>query len=344
MRSTSGRGNLVAGQIVMNFPQHDPIQVEPLPPVRNAWFLTGPTAAGKTKVGVQLARRLNAEIISLDSMAVYRGMDIGTAKPTAEERTAVPHHLLDVASPREDYSLSEYLDAAHAAVAEIRGRGKEVLFVGGTPLYLKSLLRGAYQGPPADWAFREQIEKELAEVGLEALHERLQVIDPLLAAKLHPRDKRRIVRGLEVFRLTGQPLSHQQYQFDDARPAAESNVFVLQWPREILHQRIEARVGEMFSAGLVAEVERLLAEDGELSRTAAQAVGYREVLDYLQAAGSVKKPISLAQCIDFVKIRTRQFAKRQETWFRSLSECTFVPLDLDHSPAQVAESIAQLRS
>jgi tRNA dimethylallyltransferase len=329
----------------MNEPDFEP-DISPMPPVRNVWFLTGPTAAGKTKVGIELARRLDAEIISLDSMAIYLGMDIGTAKPSAEERAAVPHHLLDVASPADEYSLSQYLDAAHAAVDDIRSRGKEVLFVGGTPLYLKSLLRGAYQGPPADWEFRAQIEKELAVVGLEALHERLQVIDPLLAAKLHPRDKRRIIRALEVFRLTGQPLSHQQVQFDDARPADESNVFVLQWPRELLHQRIAARVDQMFAAGLVDEVKQLVAQYGQLSRTATQAVGYREVLQFLGHLPAEKghPARSLAECIELVKIRTRQFAKRQETWFRSLSECTFVPLDVNQSPTQIAEHIAALRN
>jgi tRNA dimethylallyltransferase len=329
----------------MNLPEFSPIEVSPTPPLRDCWYLTGPTAAGKTKVGIQLAQRLDAEIISLDSMALYRGMDIGTAKPSTAEREAVPHHLLDVVNPNEEYSLSEYLDAAHDCAAQIRARGKQVLFVGGTPLYLKSLLRGAYQGPPADWEFRAQIEKELEDVGIDALHERLQVIDPLLAAKLHPRDKRRIIRALEVFRLTGQPLSHQQNQFDDGRPAAQSQVFVLHWPRELLHQRIEARVDQMFTAGLVDEVKHLVATYGELSRTAAQAVGYREVLTYLKLvpAENNQSPQTLEQCIDQVKIRTRQFAKRQETWFRSLSECTFVPADVDHSPAQVAENIAHLR-
>ncbi|QDU29872.1 IPP transferase [Anatilimnocola aggregata] len=322
-----------------------PGDIPPTPALRDCWFLTGPTAAGKTKVGIQLAHKLDAEIISLDSMALYTGMDIGTAKPSAVERNAVPHHLLDVLPPNEEYSLSEYLDAAHTCVDEIRSRGKQVLFVGGTPLYLKSLLRGAYQGPPADWEFRQQIEKELAEVGIDALHERLQVIDPLMASKLHPRDKRRIVRALEVFRLTGQPLSHQQNQFDDSRSAAESHVYVLQWPRELLHQRIEARVDQMFAAGLVEEVKALVAQYGQLSRTAAQAVGYREVLEFLQLIPSEKNqpPVSIGQCIDFVKIRTRQFAKRQETWFRSLSECTFVPADVDHSPQQVAEMIIGLK-
>jgi tRNA dimethylallyltransferase len=329
----------------MNLPEFSPIEVSPTPPLRDCWYLTGPTAAGKTKVGIQLAQRLDAEIISLDSMALYRGMDIGTAKPSTAEREAVPHHLLDVVNPNEEYSLSEYLDAAHDCAAQIRARGTPVLFVGGTPLYLKSLLRGAYQGPPADWEFRAQIEKELEDVGIDALHERLQVIDPLLAAKLHPRDKRRIIRALEVFRLTGQPLSHQQNQFDDGRPAAQSQVFVLHWPRELLHQRIEARVDQMFTAGLVDEVKHLVATYGELSRTAAQAVGYREVLTYLKLvpAENNQSPQTLEQCIDQVKIRTRQFAKRQETWFRSLSECTFVPADVDHSPAQVAENIAHLR-
>src|SRR6478672_9360486 len=131
---------------------------ESVPPAADCWYLTGPTAAGKTQVGIELAQRIGAEIISLDSMAVYREMDIGTAKPSAAQRQAVPHHLIDVVSPTEDFSLSEYVDAAHAAIVDIRGRGHEVLFVGGTPLYLKALLRGVYQGPPADWAFRAAIE------------------------------------------------------------------------------------------------------------------------------------------------------------------------------------------
>ena len=136
------------------------------PPAIDCWYLTGPTAAGKTKVGLELAERIGAEIISLDSMTLYMGMDVGTAKPSAEDRARVPHHLLDLVPPTEDFSLAEYLDAAHEKIREIRSRGKQVLFVGGTALYLKSLLRGIYQGPPADWEFREAIEKELAVVGL----------------------------------------------------------------------------------------------------------------------------------------------------------------------------------
>jgi tRNA dimethylallyltransferase len=330
----------------------------PAPPAIDCWYLTGPTAAGKTKVGVELALRLNAEIVSLDSMALYREMDIGTAKPGAGDRARVPHHLLDMALPSEEFSLSQYIDAAHTAIAEIKSRGRQVLFVGGTPLYLKSLLRGVFQGPAADWEFRANIERELATLPLAALHERLQVIDPLLAAKLHPNDKRRIIRGLEVFKLTGQRLSHLQTQFDESQPAAAAKVFVLSWPRAELHARIDARVEQMFAAGLVEEVRGLLAKYGKLSRTAMQAVGYREVIEYLEPPGTqysvlstphkaaqprqASHNVSLSQCIDRVKARTRQFARRQETWFRSLGECQLVPMREGFDPVQVARTILEM--
>jgi tRNA dimethylallyltransferase len=303
--------------------------------------LTGPTAAGKTRIGVELAKRIGAEIVSLDSMTVYQGLDIGTAKPSADDRSRVPHHLLDVVPPTEEYSLSEYIDAAHAKIAEIRGRSRDVMFVGGTPLYLKSLLRGVYQGPPADWDFRRQVEEELKTLPVEALHQRLQVIDPLLAAKLHPNDKRRIIRGLEVFKLTGQRLSHLQTQFDEAQPAGGTKVFVLSWPREALHQRIDERVEQMFAAGLVEEVRGLLAKYGTLSKTAMQAVGYREVMELLgdERRGTEDGYRGLAACIERVKIRTHQFARRQETWFRSLSECRFIEMNALQLAEEVAEQI-----
>jgi tRNA dimethylallyltransferase len=335
----------------------------PVPPALDCWYLTGPTAAGKTKIGVELALRLNAEIISLDSMALYQEMNIGTAKPASEDRARVPHHLLDLVPPTEEFSLSEYIDAAHAAIAEIKSRGHKVLFVGGTPLYLKSLLRGLYQGPPADWNFRAAIDKELESLPLAALHQRLEVIDPLLAAKLHPHDKRRIVRALEVFKLTGQRLSHLQTQFDEAGAASTAKVFVLSWPRDELHHRSDARVEQMFAAGLVEEVRELLAKYQSLSRTAMQAVGYREVIEYLAGSkfkvqGSKLSEVCapqtwnlelgtwnsqpLSACIDRVKARTRQFARRQETWFRSLRECTFVPMRSDFESVQIAQSIIDL--
>ncbi len=299
----------------------------------DCWFLSGATAAGKTGIGIALARRLVAEIVSLDSMAIYRGMDIGTAKPTPEERAAVPHHLVDIVDPDQEYSVAQYVEDARRVVGEIRGRGREVLFVGGTPLYLKSLLRGLFDGPPADWRLREEIETELEQVGQEALHERLMQVDPVAAANIHPHDTRRLVRALEVYRATGEPISHQQMQFEDGRPADELRVFVLRRQRREQHRRIERRVEEMIDEGLVDEVRRLTAGGRELGRTARQAVGYREALDYLAGA------CNHGQMIARMQARTRRFAKRQGTWFRSLSECRFVDIEGDVDAAALAAQI-----
>ena len=314
--------------------------IKSTPPATDCWYVTGPTASGKTEIGLQLAQRLDAEIISLDSMAVYQQMDIGTAKPTAQQRQVVPHHLLDVVSAEMDYSLSQYVNEAHLAIDRIRQAGRQVLFVGGTPLYLKSLLRGIYEGPPADWEFREQIEKELEATGVESLHQRLAQVDPLTAHRLHPHDKRRIIRALEVHKITGQPISHQQEQFDEGQPADKCRVFVLGWPRPVLHARIEERVEAMFAAGLVEEVQKLLEQYQSLSRTASQAVGYREVIEMLQQG------TSLEATIERVTIRTRQFARRQETWFRSLSECRRIeragvddPMEIVDEMLTLAESV-----
>ena len=194
----------------------------------------------------------------MDSMAIYRGMDIGTAKPTPDERRQAPHHLIDQVEPHEDFSLAQYLDAAHAAAAEIRGRGRQVLFAGGTPLYLKGLLRGIFQGPPADWEFRRSIIAEAAVNGPDWLHAQLRSVDPRAAARLHSNDTRRLLRALEVFHLTGRAISELQQQFDRATPAEACRVFVLDRPKAELLDRIGRRVDAMFAEGLVDEVRRLL--------------------------------------------------------------------------------------
>lgn len=303
----------------------------------DCWFLTGPTASGKTAVAMAMAARLDAEIISLDSMAIYRGMNIGTAKPSRKERERIPHHLLDIVDPDQQYSVSQYVKAANETIADIRRRGKEVLFVGGTPLYLKSLLRGLFEGPPADWEFRREIENEVADVGLEALHERLRQVDPLTADRLHPNDKRRMIRALEVYTLTGQPISHLQTQFEEEHDADACKVFVLNWPKESLHARIASRVDRMMKQGLVDEVRGLLDRYRQLSHTASQAVGYREVVEHLAQQHSLEETIELMQT------RTRRFAKRQLTWFRSLTECRHVdatePIDPHELSARMIESI-----
>jgi len=324
-------------------PQATPAPIKPRPLVaelsvlmihtfHDCWFLTGATAVGKTAVGIALAQRLGAEIISLDSMAIYRGMDIGTAKPSAADRKAVPHHLVDIVDPADEYSVSQYVDAAAASVADIRARGKQPLFVGGTPLYLKSLLRGLFEGPPADWPLRQEIEAELAHVGQQALYDRLAQVDPVAASHIHPHDTRRLIRALEVYRATGEPISHQQIQFEEGLPADTCRVFVLRRKREELHARIEARVESMIEAGLVDEVQNLVASS-PLGRTARQAVGYRESLAYL--AGEYDHDEMIAR----IKARTRRFAKRQGTWFRSLSECRFVDVAGDLDARIVADQI-----
>jgi tRNA dimethylallyltransferase len=267
---------------------------------------------------LELAPAIGAEIISLDSMALYRGMEIGTAKPTAAQQAAVPHHLLNVIDPDEDYSLAQYVAAAHRAVDDIRRRGRTPLFVGGTPLYLKSLLRGIFTGPPADWELRRRLQGIACAEGTEALHARLAEVDPQSANRLHPRDERRVIRALEVWEKTGQSITALQQQFDRDQPAEGCRVFVLEWPRAELTARIDARVDAMFAEGLVDEVRGLLAGNQRLSRTASQAVGYREVIDHMQGVRG------LSETVDLVKLRTRQLAKRQWTWFRSLSECRVV--------------------
>ncbi len=309
---------------------------EVLPPALDCWYLTGPTAAGKTTVSLELARRLDAEIVSLDSMAVYRGMDIGTAKPSPDQLQAVRHHLISMLDPTDEFSVSNYVEAAHAKISELRQAGKEVLFVGGTPMYLKAMLRGLYSGPPADWAFRREVEEEARQVGIAALHARLAQVDPLAAAKLHQNDVRRIIRALEVYKITGEPLSHHQMQFDEGVSADRCKVFVLGWSRGALHARIDARVDWMFTTGLVGEVRQLLVRFGKLGRTAAQAVGYREVLAHLRGE------ISLPETQRRVKVRTHQFARRQETWFRSLSECRRIEMVGVGNPAEVAERLLEL--
>jgi tRNA dimethylallyltransferase len=304
--------------------------------VSHAWFLTGPTAVGKTAVGLTLAEKIGAEIVSMDSMAVYKGLDIGTAKPTAEQRTRVRHHLIDIVPPNEEFSLAQYVDAAQAVTEEIRSRGRQVLFVGGTPLYLKGLLRGIFEGPPADWQFRLSLRRESESNEPGWLHGQLKTVDPTAAARLHVNDTRRIIRALEVFEKTGHPISELQQQFELGLPANACRVFVIDRPKAELQARIDQRVEAMFAAGLAAEVRRLLADPRDLGKTARQAVGYAEVIDYFEAKQD------LAATVELVKIHTRQLAKRQATWFRSLSECRFVDVQGDTSPEWVAEHVFEL--
>lgn len=301
-------------------------------------YLTGPTASGKTAVGIELARLLDAEIVAMDSMTVYRGLDVGTAKPTREERAAAAHHLLDIVDAWEEFSQADYAAVARAAVDDILARGKLPLLVGGTPLYLKTLLRGMYEGPPPDWDFRRRMEAKADQHGPTFLQDRLAEVDPPAAAKLHANDRRRLIRALEVFELTSQALSAQQREFEHPRSEAMGRVFLLDWPRPELFARIDWRVDVMLDAGLIAETEAALATPGGMSRTARQGLGYREVIDMLEGR------LAPAELADAIKTHTRQFAKRQGTWFRSLEECRKIamsePTDACRTASVIAAQIA----
>jgi tRNA dimethylallyltransferase len=288
---------------------------------------------GKTAVGVALARRLDAEILALDSMTLYRGMDIGTAKPTLLERGGVPHHLIDVLDPWESASVADYRARALRVVEGLEARGRRALFVGGTALYLKAMLRGLFEGPGADLSLRKSLEEEADRLGDPAMHERLAALDPPTAARLHHNDRRRVVRALEVIEATGRPLSEQQVEHEQPAPGSV-RVYALERPRPELLARIDARVEAMFAEGLIEEVRALQANPRPLGPVAAQGVGYREVIDLLE--GRVDRDGALAM----TRARTRQFAKRQATWFRGLVEVQPWPVAPDEPPEAIADRLA----
>ena len=300
-----------------------------------AIYLTGPTASGKTAVGVALARRLDAEVLALDSMTLYRRMDIGTDKPTLAEQGGIPHHLIDVVDPWEPTSVSQYRQWAKTSVDEVEGRGRRALFVGGTALYLKALLRGLFEGPGADLEVRRRLEQVAQEQGDIALHSRLAALDPPTAARLHPHDRRRIVRALEIFELTGIPISTLQAEHDQPAPS-RVQVFALDPPRGVLHDRINRRVLRFFERGLVEEVRELQAASRPLCSVASEGIGYREVIAMLAGRAS------LNETIERVRARSRQFAKRQTTWFRGLAEVRPVSITAEEDAEAIAGRIAAM--
>ena len=301
--------------------------------LQNCWFLAGPTAVGKSDLSLQLAERLDAEILSLDSMAIYRGMDIGTAKPSTEDQNRIPHHLIDLIAPWEEYTVADYLAAAHDCCSEILARNRTPLFVGGTGFYLRSLLRGIFKGPPADSSVREQLEIRYYSEGPEILAAELSVIDPIAAKRIHPNDQRRLVRALEVHQITGQPFS--SFHHEEPLPESErpQHVYWLSAPRDWLHERINRRVDVMIEAGLLPEVRRLLIDPQGISKTARQAIGYKELFDALETNTGIDEAIEL------IKTRSRQFARRQETWFRNLEECQPIKMTGTETTEKLVDSL-----
>jgi len=287
--------------------------------------LVAPTASGKESTALAVAAAAPVEILSLDSMKVYRGMSVGTAKASEEARARVPHHLVDIADPREPFSTREWLDAALAAVEEVRARGRLPLLSGGTALYLKALLYGLFEGPAADPTVRRRLRERAG----EDLHRALERVDPKTAAKVHPNDVRRLIRALEVHEITGRPISEHRREWERESPLREVRIVGLRRDRADLYERIHDRVDRMIQAGLVDEVRGLL-ERNALGDIARQALGYKEIADYLE--GAIE---TLEEAVELVRRRTRLFARRQLTWFKHF-EIDWV----DVAPGDTVEKIA----
>ncbi|MCD7753346.1 MAG: tRNA (adenosine(37)-N6)-dimethylallyltransferase MiaA [Clostridiales bacterium] len=273
--------------------------------------IAGPTASGKTALSVALAKRLDGEVVSADSMQVYRHMDIGTAKPTPAEREGVPHHLLDVADPEESFSVARYVALASAAVDDILARGRVPIIAGGTGLYIDSLMDGRSFAPCPSTGWRERLNQRAETEGMESLLEELREIDPETAARLHVNDRKRILRALEVWHETGKTISQHDRETRAMPPRYQGCWIGLNFPdRQTLWRRIDRRVDEMMARGLADEVSGLLDRGVSPDCTAMQAIGYKEL------ARAVRGDGSLEEAVAEVKLRSRQYAKRQLTWFR----------------------------
>jgi tRNA dimethylallyltransferase len=283
-------------------------------------LVLGVTASGKGRVAFDLARQLDGEIVSVDSMKIYRRMDIGTAKPSKEARQQVRYHLIDIVEPSESFSVALFLDQARVAIDDIRGRGKTVVAVGGTALYIKALLFGLFEGPGGDEQVRVELRGRAVAEGLAVLHHELAAVDPEAAGRIDPNDARRIIRALEVYRLTGRPISSFQTQFGAERPTDNWAIIGLRRDRAVESRRINARVKRMIDDGLVDEVRSLLAEDKPLSQQARCAIGYAEIIEHL--AGR----ISLDDAVEQMKKNTRRLAKGQRTWFKTFRPTRWIDI------------------
>jgi tRNA dimethylallyltransferase len=289
-------------------------------------FIAGPTAVGKSGIALLLAEQIGGEIISADSMQVYRGLDIGTAKPSPAERARVPHHLIDVCDLTEHFDAAQFIWRAQKAVTEIQSRKKVPIFCGGTGLYFKAFLSGLGEAPAANPELRAELEAASFESLLRELRER----DPAAYEKIDRQNPRRVIRAVEVIRLTGKKFSGQRAEWKSRVQSAESkNFFALTRKSEDLQARVNARVGEMFARGLVDETRELLALGLEQNKTAMQAIGYRQVVEHLRG----EQP--LAETVELVKSRTRQFARRQLTWFRRQLDAEWIELKHDEAAEEI---------
>jgi len=297
--------------------------------------IVGPTAAGKSLLALRLAARCGGEIVSADSMQVYRGMDIGTAKPGPEERARVPHHLIDVADPAEPFSVAAFQRLARAAVEHVAAAGRLPVVAGGTGLYVRALLHDYDFTPPGrEPRIRDELARRAQEEGPAALHRELEGVDAVAAGRIHPNDARRIVRALEVYRTTGRRLSDTWLR-GAAGPLYDSLVIGLRLDREELYRRIDQRVENMVRAGLAGEVRDLMARGYTPALISGQALGYKEIVTYLQGRGSLEEAVAQ------IKRATRNYARRQMTWFRKEPGVVWIDV-ASRTPAELEEQVAGL--
>jgi tRNA dimethylallyltransferase len=294
-------------------------------------LILGVTAGGKGKLAFELAKKINAEIISIDSMKVYKRMDIGTAKPSKEAQTQIKYHLIDVVEPSESFSVDAFLSLTAQAVKDIEAKGKPIVAVGGTAMYIKALLYGIFDGPSTDENIRNQLKQQISQVGLTQLHKNLTQIDPAAAERIHPNDEKRIIRALEVYELTGKPISEFQQQFT-SQPKNDWLVLGVQRDKTDASHRINERVKKMIDAGLVDEVKALLAEPKPLSMQARCAIGYAEIFNHMDGKETLDKSI------ENIKVNSRRFAKAQRTWFKTFRFVNWLDVQENDSIKKVLES------
>jgi tRNA dimethylallyltransferase len=301
-------------------------------------LILGVTAGGKGRLAFELAKKFDAEILSIDSMKVYRRMDIGTAKPSKEAQKQINYHLIDIIEPSESFSVDKFLTLAGQAVEEIESKRKPVIAVGGSAMYIKAMLYGIFEGPGTNDQIRRELKEKIALVSLEELHKELAAIDPQAADRIHRNDEKRIIRALEVYQLTGKPISSFQQQFDLPAPKGDWKIVGLRREKAEENRRINARVKKMLQLGLVDEVKSLLAEEKPLSLQARSAIGYAEIIDYLAGKETLEK------AVEKIKINTRRFAKAQRTWFKTFKNVHWLDVTSDDDIEQVLAKTIDLLS
>lgn len=297
--------------------------------------IVGPTASGKTKLSLIVAERINGEIISADSRQVYKYMDIGTAKPSREEREKIKHYFIDELNPDEEFNAGIFGERGREIIEDIFSRGKVPIIVGGSGLYIKALIDGFFEGPGSDWELREILYNRAKEFGKESLYEELKKIDPESAQKIHPNNLKRIIRALEVYYLTGKPISQLQ---KEVKPEINFNAVQigLKWDRKKLYKRIEERVNEMLNKGLIDEVKNLRTLGYDKNLNSLQTVGYKEVFNYLDGL------ITYDEMVYLIKRNSRRYAKRQLIWFRQDKRIIWVDVDENTDLNELADKVIEI--